>query len=221
MLNDQSIEKPNESEVPNAGKHPLYRTWQKMKRRCHNPQDPAYCHYGARGVIVCERWYRSFANFVADMGPKPSPGHSLDRKDNDGSYSPENCRWATTAQQCRNRRNNIVLEFGGRKQVLTDWAQELGLPVSMVNLRIRRGWSVEKALTTPASALPQDRQVQSRNKKNNVILEFQGRRQIVTDWARELGLDFRLVFGRLNRGWSAERALTTPLDVRYSHQKAK
>lgn len=81
-----------------------YRSWIGMKERCSNPKNKCYASYGGRGIRVCDRWISDFSQFLADMGPKPSPKHSIDRIDNDGHYEPANCRWATTTQQVRNSR---------------------------------------------------------------------------------------------------------------------
>lgn len=81
-----------------------YETWLGMKKRCLNHAHHKYPEYGGRGIVVCDRWRNSFENFILDMGPKPSPQHSLDRIDNDGPYDKDNCRWATSIEQSRNRR---------------------------------------------------------------------------------------------------------------------
>lgn len=122
--------------------------WQSMRARCRNPNNPSYHRYGGRGITVCERW-ESFALFLADMGPRPSPEHSLDRIDNDGPYSPENCRWATRTTQNRNTRRNHRLTHDGRTLAIVEWAELLGLHAVTIHLRLKRGWSVERTLSTP------------------------------------------------------------------------
>lgn len=134
-----------------------YNSWRAMRSRCERHSDPGFARYGGRGIKVCERWAQ-FANFLADMGERPA-GMTLDRKDNDGDYTPVNCRWATKEEQTRNRRPWFAADagvgpitFNGRTQRANAWCAELGLGVNTVSRRIRRGWSVERALTTPGRA---------------------------------------------------------------------
>lgn len=129
---------------------PEYRVWQQMKHRCLNPRSQRYDRYGARGITVCERWL-SFEGFYADMGPRPSAEHSLERIDNDGHYCPENCRWATRAEQNRNRSDNVILEHDGRRMTLTEWAKELRMNPRTLACRIEAGRPAEEALTTPVA----------------------------------------------------------------------
>ncbi|MGY8988455.1 MAG: hypothetical protein ACKVG7_07840, partial [Flavobacteriales bacterium] len=110
-----------------------------------------YDGYGGRGISVCDRWRDSFENFLADMGERPSNEHSIDRKDNDGNYEPDNCRWATKKEQGRNRRSNRILTFNNKTQTLIEWSEELGISSAVIRQRIKAsGWSIEEALTTPA-----------------------------------------------------------------------
>jgi hypothetical protein len=128
---------------------PEYKSWQHMLDRCHNSANKRFADYGGRGIIVCERWRHSFINFYKDMGPKPSRGHSIDRVDNDGPYSPNNCRWATNDGQARNTRRNRWLTYQGETLCAADWARRMKMPHPTLHARLKAGWSVERALTQP------------------------------------------------------------------------
>lgn len=129
-----------------------HHVWKGMRQRCLNANAPAYADYGGRGITICERWMESFENFLADMGEKPE-GLTLDRRDNNGPYSPENCAWASRKAQAENRRSNRILEFGGKRQILSQWAADMGEPVTLLAGRLDRGWPVERALTEPRCSL--------------------------------------------------------------------
>ena len=124
-------------------------TWCSLFTRCDNPNSHEYKNYGGRGIGICQRWRESFANFYADMGPKPSPTHSIDRIDNEGDYEPSNCRWATGMTQNRNQRTNVFLTHDGETLCLTDWAKRVGISTPALSTRLQRGWSVADAVTTP------------------------------------------------------------------------
>jgi len=122
--------------------------WRRMIGRCHCPTSDHYDRYGGRGIAVCDRWRESFENFLADMGKRPSPQHSIGRKDNDGPYCPDNCEWETQTQQTRNLSRNRHLTHDGETLLLVDWAQRTGFSKSIITHRIDRlGWSVDDALT--------------------------------------------------------------------------
>ena len=128
---------------------PEFRTWTGMITRCTNPREKSWPDYGGRGIKVCDRWLNDFAAFYADMGPKPSPGHSIERDDTDGDYEPNNCRWATKVEQMRNTRRNRHLTLNGETKTLTEWASIVGIDRRTIAFRLKAGWSDERALTEP------------------------------------------------------------------------
>lgn len=130
-----------------------YRIWCAMKRRCYNPRCRSFADYGARGVTVCKRWLDSFEAFLGDMGPRPGPGYSIDRRENGKGYEPGNCRWATRTEQNRNSSRNQFITLKGETRCLSEWVAILGLNYATVYNRIRRGWDHERALTQPADPL--------------------------------------------------------------------
>jgi len=135
-----------QAKAAGLSRSPEYRAWQHMKSRCSNPRHHQYPRYGGRGIRVCARWLASFADFLDDMGPRPSPRHSLERRDNDGPYCPENCTWATAVQQMRNRRNT---RFVTVTMPLAAWAEQAGLRYHTFLRRLDRGMAPATALTRP------------------------------------------------------------------------
>lgn len=125
---------------------PEYRAWINMISRCENPNTPNFCNYGGRGITVCEKWRQSFPAFLADLGQRPTPHHSVDRIDNSRGYEPGNCRWATQRQQCRNFRRNRMVEIDDRSITLVEAVEERGLKYNTVLYRILRGKSAAEAL---------------------------------------------------------------------------
>lgn len=129
---------------------PEYNAWSQMLYRCMNPRSKAFHRYGGRGITICERWRQTFRAFYEDVGPRPTPDHSIDRyPNNDGNYEPGNTRWSTSAEQTRNRSGNVFLEYKGRRMVVADWAEELGVSHPAICYRIRMGWSAERIIETP------------------------------------------------------------------------
>lgn len=133
-----------------ASRSRVYKAWAGMKDRCYNPKNQAYPRYGGRGISVCDRWRRSFADFIEGMGTRP-PGRTIERIDNDGNYEPGNCRWATRKEQQSNRGVCSEIEFGGKSQCLMAWSEEFGIPHQTLRGRILRGWSIMEAFETPVN----------------------------------------------------------------------
>ncbi len=127
----------------------VHSIWLTMNSRCNNPKVPCWIHYGGRGITVCERW-RSFVNFRDDMGPKPSPKHTVERIDNSKGYSPENCRWATRKEQCRNKRNSRFITVGKETKTLSEWGEISPVSCLTIHKRLKRGWSAEDAVFKPS-----------------------------------------------------------------------
>lgn len=134
---------------------PEYQTWARMMTRCENPRSDGYARYGARGIKVIGR-LRNFEGFITVMGSKPSPQHQIDRIDPGGNYEEGNVRWVTPKEQQRNRRSNLILEFRGERLPAVVWAERFGLKPVTLHSRLRRGWPVEKTLTTPVPPRPFD-----------------------------------------------------------------
>ena len=129
----------------------LYKIWRTMKTRCLNPSFAKYKDYGGRGIKICDDWvdnYSAFKEWAINNGY--ADNLSIDRIDNNGNYEPNNCKWSTGKEQCRNRRTNHLITYNGKTQCLTDWAEELGINRMVLFARINnRHWTIERAFTTP------------------------------------------------------------------------
>jgi hypothetical protein len=130
------------------GISPTYRTWQAMISRCTNISVKSYVDYGARGISVHAGWL-VFENFLADMGEKPA-GMTLERKDNQKGYGPDNCKWATKVEQARNTRANKFVDYKGKRMTQAEFAETVGHNQSTVSYRLRAGWTTEQIANTTA-----------------------------------------------------------------------
>ena len=180
----------------------LYDIWVNMKQRCFNQNDQAYQNYGGRGIAVCDEWkddFQAFYDWSVSNGYQD--GLSIDRINNDGNYSPENCRWTDRNVQNRNRRNNHKITYNGVTKTVVEWAEEKNIPYELLLNRLNKlGWSVERALTTPIE-----------KRMHNCSLSFNGKTMNISEWAKETGISTNVIGTRLKRGWSVEDALTKPL----------
>jgi hypothetical protein len=122
--------------------------WKDMLRRCSDPGAVGWKNYGGRGIKVCRRWMGAggFDRFLADMGPPPSPKHTIDRMNNDGPYDPSNCQWATRRQQAQNSRRVREVSWKGRKLCIAEWSRLTGIKAQTIISRLDRGWSIDRAL---------------------------------------------------------------------------
>lgn len=173
-----------------------YSVYRSMLNRCFDTEDKFFHRYGARGITVCGRWLgrNGLKNFLADMGKQPSKRHQISRKDNDGPYAPENCCWETCKQNMRNMSRNHLLTYHGRTMPLEAWAEEIGIASNTLLYRVRRGWTIGRAIR--ASLRPRKYTVGDETRT-------------LTEWASHLGVKRDTLKMRLLRGSEPEQALTT------------
>lgn len=178
----------------------LYARWKAMIYRCSDPDDPAFPNYGGRGITVCEPWLTSFEIFAQDMG-EPPPGMSLERIDNDKGYDPENCRWATRHEQASNTRHNRWLTYQGETHTLQEWADISGIKLDTIRRRLKLAWDIAAIFETP---------VHPPRTWFDLVIEAQGETHTLEEWSKIRSLHTKTIICRLQRGWTGERAITTP-----------
>lgn len=144
------VKKHGESRVNSRRKSPEYKLWGNIISRCYNPKDISFPNYGGRGIRVCDRWRSSFDAFLADIGRRPTPSHSLDRfPDQNGDYCPGNVRWATAKEQQRNMRSNRLLTINGETHCIAEWAEITGIGDGTIRARLRANWPSERLFEQP------------------------------------------------------------------------
>lgn len=200
MVGNQS---PRGKALMKRSKHPLYHRWIQMIARCHHPQCDRYKWYGARGICVCRRW-RTFNQFVSEMGIPPFPGATVERVDRNSGYNPNNCIWCTQKQQMRNTSANHNLTVKEKTQCIKAWAEEIGVPRTRIRDRIRLGWNHEDAVYI---------------NRGGKILEWQGQRRCMKEWAEILSIKPITLYSRIRLGWSVSEALSRPVHSRHRGEK--
>ena len=186
-----------------------YRIWQDMLRRCANPDRDEYPRYGGRGISVDPSWL-NFSQFYKDMGPRPSTKHSIERLDNNGNYTPQNCKWATNEEQANNKRNTTILVHQGKSKSITEWGLETKLDPETIRNRITNlGWSVEKALETPTTAWTENKQRNyPETRKNTTWLTIDGVTKPLQLFAKQNNINPKVIRDRLKLGWNHKDAAT-------------
>lgn len=128
----------------------IYRIWYETKRRCYNLKCIQYNNYGGRGITVCDEWRNNSATFYNwAISNGYADNLTIDRKDNNGNYCPDNCRWLTQKEQQNNRRNNRLIEFNGETKTISEWGEKYNINYNLIAYRLKIGWTIEKALITP------------------------------------------------------------------------
>jgi hypothetical protein len=197
-----------------------------MIDRCYNPNNPSYKNYGGRGITVDERWLGrpdGFWNFVADMGLPPAPNLTLDRIDNDGPYSPANCRWTTRRVQKLNSRCTVWVTIDGVTQCAADWARQIGVPKGSLKDRIKSRDGDHEAAIRSYATQPLGDQSYMRSAKTVILVTVDGVTRCVIDWARQLGIDSTTLARRArSRGGNYEAAIRSYVQKprQYYPQKA-
>lgn len=148
LRNERTISRNKDRAIHGMSHTTPHIIWWAMIQRCYNENHEAYRNYGGRGIVVCDRWKESFLSFYADMWPRTSPVHTLDRIDNDGPYCKENCKWSTLSEQARNRRFNRFVLFEGRSITTAEAASIYGMEANTLRRRLNKGWNVHTAITT-------------------------------------------------------------------------
>lgn len=194
----------------------LANTFYGLRARCYNPKDNNYKNYGARGITVCDAWLDDCNTFYEwSKSNGYADNLTLDRIDNNGPYSPDNCRWTTNLEQQSNKRNNHRITFRGETKHISEWCRILGISKSVLLGRLRSGWSEERALTQPVKKYV-------KRVEGEVTFTYKGKTKTVLQWSEELNINPNTLYKRKEAGWTDEEIITIPKgkgrkDINISH----
>lgn len=191
-------------------KHPLYRSWEAMKRRCDNKSDKSFKHYGARGISYCAEW-TAFDGFLNDMGGAWYDGAQIERIDVNGNYEPANCKWADRIEQANNKQNTELIEFNGMMKTLKRHCEDSGVSYKRVWARIHQyGMSISDAITNSVSDIAPRKGASTISKAR--VNEYNGKQYTLPELAAISGIGKSTLHFRIKRlGWDVKRAVETPL----------
>jgi len=173
----------------------LYELWTGIKRRCYGKNNTSYKWYGAKGIKMCKEWlndYKKFRDWAYSTGydeSLPRGKQTIERKDTNGNYCPENCEWKTIQQQQRNKSSNRPYEYNGEIHLLPEWAEILGLDYDLLRSRVvNHGWTLEQAITEP---------INSKVKMDKIKIEYKGEKLTIKEWSQKLGISEHLIRSRM------------------------
>ena len=176
-----------------------------MISRCYNQKDWHYKNYGGRGIVVCDEWHDFYKFEEWAMSHGWAEGLTIDRIDNDGCYEPNNCRWADRYTQQNNTRQNRRYTYNGETKTMKQWADTIGISYYTLRNRLDTGWTIDDALEEGVRET-------ARIPKEDRLITFRGETKLLTQWAKDLGIGFSTLRSRIEqRGWSVEKAFTTPV----------
>lgn len=197
----------NNNRTHGESKTRLYELWLGIKRRCYDKNNTSYKWYGAKGVKMCEEWlndYTKFRDWAYSTGydeTLPRGRQTIERKDTNGDYCPENCEWKTIQQQQRNKSSNRPYEYNGEIHLLPEWAEILHLDYNLLRSRVGDyGWTLEQAITEP---------INSKVKIERRRIEYKGENLTIKEWSKKLGISESTIRGRLNHSENPEFVLNT------------
>lgn len=181
----------------------LRNAWFGMMRRCYTNDRPDYKHYREFGITICDEWLNSFDEFALwALNNGMEENLSLDRINNDQGYSPENCRWVTRKVQNNNTSVNTLILYHGKEHTIAELSDIFNVPYERLWARISNGWDIEDAIKKPCGY---------GKVKNSLLLEYKGKKQPLSAWAKETGMPYYLILQRYKKGWPPEKILSQEL----------